>query len=115
MHLVQCEYFKAQRLNLDITLQRSLVEIDSFVVYIVLEGEGSIKFEKGSVTYKKGESILVFAFFEQVILKPVKYSKILEIFISKYWLDLIVIAFVLHYGPVESIYNLMYWVSYYNR
>ena len=82
--LVQCNYFTTNVLELDKPRQRDLIELDSFVVYMCMDGKVEITYnEENSVVMEKGETILVPAAIEHLAYKPHPYAKLLEVYIEE--------------------------------
>ncbi len=83
VELVRCNYFTANLLDLDRVVEKDFIKLDSFVIYICLEGEVQIETESGSEAVQKGETILIPASIENVLLKPASASaKLLEVYIG---------------------------------
>lgn len=83
VELVKCDYFTTNVLELTQAIEKDYIKLDSFVIYICLEGELEIETESGSLDVLKGETVLLPASVENVQLKP-KNSvvKLLEVYIS---------------------------------
>ena len=82
VELVKCNYFTTNLLNLNEVVEKDYNQLDSFVIYVCLEGELLIETESGSETVQKGETILIPASIESVRLKPTSASvKLLEVYI----------------------------------
>lgn len=83
VELVKCNYFTTNLLDLDRIIEKDYNQLDSFVIYICLEGELVIETESGSESVQKGETLLIPAAIENVLLKPVSASaKLLEVYIG---------------------------------
>jgi mannose-6-phosphate isomerase len=83
VELVKCNYFTANLLDLNKGVEKDYNQLDSFVIYMCLEGELVIETESGSETVQQGETILIPATIENVLLKPVSASvKLLEVYIE---------------------------------
>ena len=83
VELVSCRYFTTNLLDLDQVVEKDYNKLDSFVIYICLEGQLQIDTESGSESVRKGETILLPATIENVLLKPVGSSaKLLEVYIG---------------------------------
>lgn len=83
VELVKCDYFTTNLLELNKTVEKDYNQLDSFVIYICLEGELQIETESGFESIKKGDTILIPASIENVQLKPVSTSvKLLEVYIG---------------------------------
>ena len=80
--LVSCEYFTTNKLMFDQSVQRNLEKIDSFKIYVCMEGAMEIIHDKGSTSLKKGEAALVPAVLKHYELKPVGSFKALESYID---------------------------------
>lgn len=80
--VVICEsnYFTTTLLHLDQSIQRNYEQIDSFVVYMCVEGNCTLESGLYSEELKKGESILIPAIMEQVSIKT-NNATILEVFV----------------------------------
>jgi len=77
-NLVGCTYFTTNRIVFNVPLARDYSAIDSFVIYICIEGGFEIKADSISYMVKKGDSILLPAQFKHVELLPSQTAKILE-------------------------------------
>lgn len=83
VELVSCKYFTTNVLTLDQAVEKDYNKLDSFVIYICLDGEVQIETESGSESVRKGETVLIPASIENVRLKPVSAStKLLEVYIG---------------------------------
>ena len=83
VELASCQYFTTNILDLTSGLEKDYNKLDSFVIYICMEGELQIVTESGSEVIKKGETILIPAAIENVRLIPVSAgAKLLEVYIS---------------------------------
>lgn len=81
-HLVTCQYFKTNLLDLDEPLSRDWSHLDSFVIYIVMEGELELSDDQGnSLSLHQGQSVLVPAELQSVRLAPKGQCKLMETFI----------------------------------
>lgn len=81
--IVSCNYFTTNILEFNRTLEKDYHKLDSFVVFITLEGEFEIETEEGMETVVKGETVLIPANLESIRLKPkTKDVKVLEVYIK---------------------------------
>lgn len=82
VELVSCEYFTTNLLDLDHNIIRDLTNIDSFVIYMCLEGSCILEDDKGyDITLNQGETLLVPAITKQTQITPTKKVKLLEVFV----------------------------------
>ena len=82
--LVRCKYFTTNVLDIDSVVEKDYNELDSFVIFICLDGTVDIETESGSETIQQGETILIPAAIESVTLKPASaFVKLLEVYIEK--------------------------------
>ncbi len=82
--LAKCKYFTTNLLELNQPVEKDYNKLDSFVIYIGLEGELQIDTDSGSETLQKGETILIPASIENVQLKPLSATaKVLEVYIGE--------------------------------
>lgn len=80
--LVRCAYFTTNILEFDKPVEKDYVELDSFVIYMCLEGDMTITYEEDSLTVAKGESVLIPAIIKNLTLTPKTKTKILEVYIK---------------------------------
>ncbi len=78
--VVKCDYFNTGILEFDATIEKDIYGLDSFVIYICVEGEYEISTPQHTETVKLGETILVPASVHQYKLKPLSPNvKVLEV------------------------------------
>jgi mannose-6-phosphate isomerase len=83
VELASCKYFTTNLLELNQPIDKDYNNIDSFVIYICLEGSLQIVTESGSELVQKGETILIPASIENVHLIPQSASvKLLEVYVG---------------------------------
>lgn len=61
-HIADCDYFTVDKINLDgkfFDKMEGFVTEESFLSILVLDGEGTIQNQYGSVSYKKGDSLFL--------------------------------------------------------
>lgn len=81
--LVECPYFTTGLLSFDRNLERDYSTIDSFVIYMCLEGTFTITAEGcEAVKVGHGETVLIPAELKQLTLYPDEVCKLLEIYIE---------------------------------
>ena len=80
VNLVECPYFTTNVVEVKGELTRSYEALDSFVIYMVLDGDLTMKWKDGSEKATKGETVLVPACIDEMILEG--NAKLLEIFID---------------------------------
>lgn len=84
VELVKCKYFTTSMLELNDVVEKDYNELDSFVIFICLEGSVEVETESGSETIAVGETILIPASIESVVLKPQSsFVKLLEVTIEE--------------------------------
>jgi mannose-6-phosphate isomerase len=81
-NLVGCEFFNTNIIRFNNVIDKEYYLIDSFVVYICLEGEFSILWDDNSEKVRKGETVLLPAMIKEVKLKPVNEAQLLEVYIK---------------------------------
>ncbi len=83
VELVTCEYFTTNLLEMDIPMARHYKALDSFVIYICMQGHCTLKDNKGnSIFMEQGETVLVPADTESGLIIPSETTKILETFVK---------------------------------
>ncbi len=82
-NIINCDYFITNILCFDTPVKKDYLPIDSFIIYICLEGSCKIFYDNDSsdkADLNKGESALIPAVCNDIILNPNKKTKILEVF-----------------------------------
>ncbi len=79
--LVQCQYFTTNLLSIDSPVTKNYGAIDSFKIYLCLEGNAELKCGNKRVSLLLGESILVPACFDEITLIPGERTKLLESYV----------------------------------
>jgi mannose-6-phosphate isomerase len=82
VNLVNCEFFNTNIIRFNRTINKEYYHYDSFVVYICIDGEFIIRWEKNSEKVSKGETVLLPAMIKEVLLEPVREARLLEIYIN---------------------------------
>jgi len=81
--LVKSPFFNTNILEFNKAIENDYSKLDSFVIYICLEGNCDIKTEdEESVSLVKGETILIPASLTDLTLTPKQNTKLLEVFIQ---------------------------------
>ncbi len=81
--IVSCKYFTTNILEFDKTIEKDYFKIDSFVIYITLEGNFEIETEAGTEKIAKGETVLIPANIDILKIKPINGKvKLLEVYIQ---------------------------------
>ena len=81
--IVSCRYFTTNILEFDKPIEKDYNNLDSFVIYITLEGNFAIETEEGTEQMAKGETILIPASIEFLKLNPQNEKvKLLEVYIQ---------------------------------
>jgi len=80
--LVQCKYFTANLLALDTTMERNYSAIDSFVIYICMEGKATLRDNnKYELTVKQGQTILIPAETQHITIITEPNLKLIETYV----------------------------------
>lgn len=83
VELVSCKYFTTNLLELDKPLSRDFASLDSFVVYICMEGSFRLEDNKGNeLEVRQGQTVLVPADTTSVALTPTPSTKLMETYIG---------------------------------
>ena len=81
--IVSCDYFTTNILEFSEKLEKDYHHLDSFIIYMNLDGRFTIEYEGGTVNVEKGETVLVPASLESVRLNPsTEEVRILEVYIK---------------------------------
>jgi mannose-6-phosphate isomerase len=82
-NLVSCNYFTTNLLNFDKPISRNYASLDSFVVYMCLDGTFLLSYGSEVLTVNKGETALVPASIADVKLIPQQQASLLEVFVGE--------------------------------
>lgn len=81
--VVECQYFTTNVIELTDALERDMIQLDSFIIYMCVEGEAKITRENADDTIiAKGETVLVPAEIAHYYLETTSGAKLLEIYIG---------------------------------
>jgi mannose-6-phosphate isomerase len=81
VNLVKSRHFTTNLLNFEQPLEMDYFFLDSFVVYVCLDGKFTLKYPWGSETIQKGETVLLPAEIKNVQMVPDSKSRVLETYI----------------------------------
>jgi len=82
VNIASCPYFNTNLLDIDQQVIRNHTALDSFVIYICMEGSLTLTDDNDfNVTLRKGQTVLVPALNKKVKLTPSKKAKLLETYI----------------------------------
>jgi len=79
--LVESPYFSTSLLAFDKPVTKNFEELDSFVVYMCVEGRVVVKSGTGKTELRMGEVVLVPNAVEEITIEPLGKAKLLEIYI----------------------------------
>lgn len=81
--LADCPYFTTRYMQFDQPVDKDYNLIDSFVIYMCMEGKLDLYYPKGEpVAMQKGDTILVPAVLKEISIVPREQSTLLEIFLQ---------------------------------
>jgi mannose-6-phosphate isomerase len=81
--LASCKYFTTNYLHLNFPVERDYINIDSFVIYIAIDGKFDIQYNRDEKeTLNKGETVLLPAEIKNIRLIPAKNARLLEVYIE---------------------------------
>lgn len=83
VQLVSCPYFTTNLLSLNKTIDRDYTPLDSFVIYVCLEGNLAIHYENASAQITKGDTLLIPASIKKVKLEAQNPTKLLEVYVEQ--------------------------------
>ena len=81
VELASCQYFICNRILTTTSIIQDYKNLDSFVILMVLEGNGEITTSQGAYAFAKGETYLIPANIDGLTINPAMSSKILEVYI----------------------------------
>lgn len=79
--LISCKYFTTNILQINKSYTRDLYPIDSFIIYICVEGEIEVKVQDKTLIMKMGECILLPAISKMIEFSAKNETKLLEVYI----------------------------------
>jgi len=79
---VDCPYFTTGVINLDRPVEKDYNLIDSFVIYMCVEGAAGITYPGGAESIRKGETVLIPAEIKNLAIVPTEASTLLEVYIK---------------------------------
>ena len=80
--VVNCPQFTTNLVQFDQVLEKNLELMDSFVVYIGVEGGCDIQWDDKALSLAAGEAVIVPAIFDKIFLKPTSGQvKLLEVYL----------------------------------
>ena len=81
--ITKCDYFTSNVIEFNKELEKDYYDTDSFIVYMCLEGEFYIDYqEEEKIKVSKGETVLIPAILDTVVLFPTTKCKIIETYID---------------------------------
>lgn len=81
--IVSCEYFTTNLLQFSEIVHKDYHLLDSFIVYMNIDGKFVLEYEDGKEIIEKGETVLIPASLEAFSLKPLtEQAKTLEVYIK---------------------------------
>ena len=81
IEVIECPYFKTNVIELTNGLEKNYIELDSFVIYICVEGSVNVEYPDGSVLMNEGDAVLIPAEISNISLIPKPKGKLLEVYI----------------------------------
>lgn len=82
VNLVTCEYFTTHKLHFNQPVDLDHSNLDSFVIYVCMEGALKLEYADGTVELTKGETLLLPASIDKITMIPKGEFNLLESYIS---------------------------------
>ncbi len=82
VNLADCNYFTTNKIIADKQVSRNYEALDSFVIYICIEGGFGLIYDKIELAVRKGEVVLLPATIKNVALIPSPTTTLLEVYIK---------------------------------
>ena len=79
-HLVHSPYFKTNFIQVEGDLQKDYSTLDSFVIYICVDGSTTLQWNNSVFSLKRGETLLLPAAIENILLSS-DYCQLLEVYL----------------------------------
>ncbi len=80
--LIESVHFNTNLIETSDIIKKDISTLDSFIVYLCLEGKCELACKNDITSMKKGEVILVPAIFNEIYIKSIEHSKLLEVYIA---------------------------------
>ncbi len=80
--IADCEFFTSNLQWIDKPVWKNYNSIDSFIIYICVEGAFNVRWGEKSEGISMGETVLIPASLKEVILEPSPEAKLLEVYIK---------------------------------
>lgn len=80
--LASCAYFTTNKLLLNQPLARAYHDLDSFVIYVGIEGEALLDFGPGETVIRAGQAYLLPAAIKEVTISPQGQATVLESYVG---------------------------------
>ncbi|MEI8273642.1 MAG: type I phosphomannose isomerase catalytic subunit [Paludibacter sp.] len=80
--LVDCDYFTTNMIHFDVAVTRNYGSLDTFVTYMCLEGNLIIEFNDEKTIVNKGDTVLIPACIDELVLVPETVVTLLEVYVS---------------------------------
>jgi len=77
---IHCEFFNTNILSFDQVVSKDYAMIDSFIIYICVNGEFNIRWEGNAERVLRGETVLIPAMIKELTIEPSPQATLLEIF-----------------------------------
>lgn len=80
--VIDCPQFTTNIIELDEAINKDFEELDSFVIYIGVEGKVTLSWDGGEIDLKAGDAVVKPANLRIIVLNPAMASKLLEVYIK---------------------------------
>jgi mannose-6-phosphate isomerase len=81
-NLADTPFFTTNILDFDQIFKKDYVLLDSFVIYVCVEGLALIHYDDRQESLQKGEAILIPAVMDRLVIEPLQTCKVLEVFVQ---------------------------------
>jgi mannose-6-phosphate isomerase len=80
--LIQCPQFTTNLLDYDQPISKDFEELDTFVIYMAVEGNSLLKWDGGEEEIATGEAVVIPNIINNIELSPIGKAKLLEIYLT---------------------------------
>jgi mannose-6-phosphate isomerase len=81
-NLIDSPYFTTHILDFNRAVEKDLTLLDSFVIYLCVEGNAAVLYDGQRESLSRGEAILVPAVIDRLVLEPISSCRALEVYIK---------------------------------
>ncbi|MCX7861876.1 MAG: class I mannose-6-phosphate isomerase [Bacteroidales bacterium] len=83
IELINCPYFTTNLFDMNQSIDREYIQIDSFKIWLFIKGEGYVKYNETQIKYNKGDVYLIPSEIHEISLIPANETIALEVYLNQ--------------------------------